>query len=409
MKDYKELNKDKHFCMLPWVHMHMWPNGITYPCCLATNDYTIGNTNTSTFKELWNSERMRELRRNMLDGKPTSGCSRCYEHEENGSRSMRMNMNMDYFHHYHRTELTHEDGSLDDIYMAYMDIRFSNICNMKCRTCGPELSSFWVDDAIKLGRYSEEQPRILKIKPTLEQFWSDVEPWIDTVERIYFAGGEPLIMDEHYKILEHLIEIGKTDIQIAYNTNFSKLKYKRKDVIQLWQHFEHVKVGASLDAMGPRAELMRAGTKWDDMMRNRERILEEAPHVQFQISSTVSAYNAWHAADFYSDWIDRGWVSPDQVDINILLFPEWQRPEILPEAFRKEIQEKLRAYSEKYDVKNVDKNGRSYSALNALIDCLNKDKSELISEFVSQNDRMDAVREEKLFDIFPELEVLKNV
>jgi radical SAM protein with 4Fe4S-binding SPASM domain len=304
-------NDNKTFCILPWVHMHMWPNGITYPCCLATNDYTIGNTNTSTFKELWNSERMRELRRNMLDGKPTSGCSRCYEHEENGSRSMRMN--------------------------------------------------------------------------------------------------EPLIMDEHYKILEHLIEIGKTDIQIAYNTNFSKLKYKRKDVIDLWQHFEHVKVGASLDAMGKRAELMRAGTKWDDMMRNRERILEEASHVQFQISSTVSAYNAWHAADFYSDWIDRGWVSPDQVDINILLFPEWQRPEILPEAFRKEIQEKLRSYSEKYDVKNVDKNGRSYSALNALIDCLNKDKSEFISEFISQNDRMDAVREEKLFDIFPELEVLKNV
>ena len=70
MKDYKELNKDKHFCMLPWVHMHMWPNGITYPCCLATNDYVIGNTNKETFKDLWNSERMRELRRNMLDGKP---------------------------------------------------------------------------------------------------------------------------------------------------------------------------------------------------------------------------------------------------------------------------------------------------------------------------------------------------
>ena len=81
-------NDNKTFCILPWVHMHMWPNGITYPCCLATNDYVIGNTNKESFKDLWNSERMRELRRNMLDGKPTSGCSRCYEHEENGSRSL---------------------------------------------------------------------------------------------------------------------------------------------------------------------------------------------------------------------------------------------------------------------------------------------------------------------------------
>ena len=405
MSDSTELNNNT-FCMLPWIHMHIWPTGSTYPCCLAENNFVIGNTNKSSFMELWNSDRMRELRRNMLDNKPTSGCSRCYEHEDNGAPSMRKDMNRGYAHHYNRTELTHPDGSLDEIYMAYMDIRFSNICNMKCRTCGPELSSLWVDDAVKMGRYSKESPRILKIKPTLESFWSDVEPWIDTVECIYFAGGEPLIMDEHYKILEHLIDIGKTDIVITYNTNFSKLKYKQKDVIELWKNFKHVRVGASLDAMGPRAELMRAGTKWDEIMRNRERLLEEAPHVQFQISSTVSAYNAWHAADFYSDWINRGWVTPDQVDINILLFPEWQRPEILPKAFRKEIQEKLKSYSAQYDVKNVDKNGRSYSALSALIECLNKDKSDLIPEFLSQNDLMDQVRTEKMMDVFPELRVL---
>jgi hypothetical protein len=78
----------------------------------------------------------------------------------------------------------------------------------------------------------------------------------------------------------------------------------------------------------------------------------------------------------------------------------------LPKAFRKEIQEKLKSYSAQYDVKNVDKNGRSYSALSALIECLNKDKSDLIPEFLSQNDLMDQVRTEKMMDVFPELRVL---
>lgn len=383
--------------------MHIWPNGVTYPCCLATNDYVLGNTNNMSFEELWNSERMTELRKNILADKPTSGCSRCYEHEEQGSRSMRQNMNIDYEHLVPRTELTNDDGSVDDVFMAYMDIRFSNICNFKCRTCGPELSSFWVDDAIKLNRYSPEQPRILKIKNTLDELWDDMEQWIDTVERIYFAGGEPLIMDEHYKILEHLIDIGKTDIHISYNTNFSKLTYKRKDVIELWKHFKHVKIGASLDAMGERAEVMRSGTKWADIEANRQRIAEEAPHAEFQVSATVSAYNAEHCVDFFDDWIDKGWVRPQDIDINVLLFPEYQRAQVLPTETRQRIQNKLRDYMDRHDLKTVDKNGRSYNAMKAFINSLDVDKSEMWDQFLESNQRIDDLRSENLFDVFPEL------
>ena len=394
---------DKHFCILPWIHMHIWPNGITYPCCLATNDYILGNTNDKSFEELWNSERMTELRKNILAGKPTSGCSRCYEHEAQGSRSMRQNMNMDYEHLIPRTELTNDDGTVDDVYMAYMDIRFSNICNFKCRTCGPELSSFWVDDAIKLGRYSKEQPRILKIKNTLDELWDDMEQWIDTVERIYFAGGEPLIMDEHYKILEHLIDIGKTDIHISYNTNFSKLTYKKKDAVELWKNFKYVKIGASLDAMGERAEVMRSGTKWSDIEANRERVLREAPHAEFQVSATVSAYNAEHCVDFFDDWIARGWVEPQHIDINVLLFPEYQRAQVLPTDMRKRIQDKLNDYMIRHDLKNVDKNGRSYNAMRAFINSLDEDRSEQLPEFIKYNKSIDDVRTENMYRVFPEL------
>lgn len=399
--------ENKTFCILPWVHMHIWPNGVTYPCCLATNDYVLGNTNEKSFQELWNSDRMRTLRKNIVDGKPTGGCSRCYEHEANGSVSMRQNMNSDFKEHLDRVELTNDDGSVDDVFMAYMDIRFSNICNMKCRTCGPELSSSWVDDAVKMNRYGEDQPKVLKIKRNLSEFWDDVEPWIDSVERIYFAGGEPLIMDEHYKILEHLIEIGKTDIVIAYNTNFSKLTYKRKDVIELWKHFPNLNIGASLDAMGDRAELMRSGTIWKDIEANRQRVLEEAPHAKFQISSTISAYNAWHCVDFFDDWLERGWVKPDQIDINILLFPDYQRLQILPLDIKQDAINKIEKFLIKWDLEKVDVNGRAIAGFRALIKALSDEAPNLIPEFMTQNKLMDDLRSEEFTQTFPELETLK--
>ena len=317
---------------------------------------------------------------------------------------MRQNMNRDYAHHIDRCANTHHDGSVDDIHMAYMDIRFSNICNMRCRTCGPELSSQWVDDAVKMGRYRVDQPKILKIKPTLVEFWEDVEPWLDTVERIYFAGGEPLIMDEHYKILEHLIAIGKTDIFLAYNTNFSKLTYKRNDVIELWKHFKHVNVGASLDAMGSRAEYMRKGTVWADIERNRERMIVDAPHVKFQISSTVSAYNALHCVDFYDDWIARGWVTPDQVDVNLLLYPEHQRVQVLPESIRMAAKERVVDYIARHNLEHTDTNGRSYRAFRALAKALDGSEQGW-DTFVEQNAKLDAIRGESLFKAFPELDV----
>ena len=384
----------------------MWPNGNTFPCCLATNDYTLGNTNNNSFIELWNSERMRDLRKNIVDGKPTSGCVRCYEHEENGAQSMRINMNRDLRHHWGRTKLTHEDGSLDEIHMAYMDIRFSNICNFKCRSCGPELSSFWVDDAVKLNRYSKTQPKIIKIKNTLDELWEDMEQWIDTVENIYFAGGEPLIMDEHYKILEHLIAIGKTDIFISYNTNFSKLKYKNKDVVELWKHFKYVKVGASLDAMDERAEYMRSGTNWEDIEKNIVRIKEEVPHVSFQISSTISIYNAEHCLDFFDKWIYNEWVDPMNISINLLLFPEYLRAHVLPEHKRKLIKAKIKDYISKHDLENIDSLNRSTSGLKAFSSFLDEDKSDLIPKFIEYNNSLDEIRNEKLIDVFPELKEL---
>jgi len=396
---------NKHFCILPWIHMHIWPNGSTYPCCLAKTDYVVGNTNNNSISELFNSEKMKTLRANMLADKPTSACAKCYEHEQLGIESHRLCMNRDFAHLEHVTAQTHLDGQIDNIQMAYMDIRFSNICNFKCRTCCPELSSAWVDDAITLGQYNKNQPKYIKFKPTIDTVWDDISEWIDTVEYIYFAGGEPLIMDEHYQILQYLIDNNKTHIRIAYNTNFSKLNFKGTNVLEMWQKFDNVHLGASLDAMGPRAELMRKGTKWNIIEQNRIALMDQAPHVNFQISCTVSAFNAIHMFDFFDDWLNKQWVTPDRIDLNLLLDPSHMRASILPRQDKNNIITKIDKYVNMYDLQNIDHHGRAYASMSALKNMMLDTSTDNTNatQFFKYNNLLNNIRNEDLLSIFPEL------
>jgi sulfatase maturation enzyme AslB (radical SAM superfamily) len=403
-----EKPESDYFCILPWMHMHTWANGATFPCCLAAPGMPVGNTNDSSFLEIWNSEGMRNLRLNMINDMPSRICRRCYEHEKAGVESLRMSKNRDYKHKLERIRLTKEDGSLDEVHMSYLDIRFSNICNMRCRTCGPVFSSLWHSDAVGMGIIEPEAPRIYRAKKDINELWNEVVHWLDDIEQIYFAGGEPLIMDEHYKILEHLISIGKTDIEIGYNTNFSKLTYKNKDVVELWKHFSNVKVGASLDAMGDRAECMRKGTNWKEIEKNRLRLLEEVPHVEFKISSTVSVFNAQHILDFYSEWLDKGWVEVNHIDTNLLLEPVYQRAQILPKDIKTKIQANIDDFLEKYNVKEVDVHGRAYAGLTGLQNFLNEDFTNEIPEFLKWSKKLDDASGDNLFESIPELQILKE-
>ena len=96
----------------------------------------------------------------------------------------------------------------------------------------------------------------------------------DKVEYIHFAGGEPLITDEHYKVLEKLIERGRTDITIRYSTNFNQLKYKKYDVIEMWKHFKHIQLMTSLDDYGDRYNYIRNGGEWNNVIENYKKLKE---------------------------------------------------------------------------------------------------------------------------------------
>jgi hypothetical protein len=115
------------------------------------------------------------------------------------------------------------------------------------------------------------------------------------------------------------------------------MSYKGKDVIDLWKHFSNVSVGASLDAMGNRGELMRRGQSWTQVVENRRRMIAEVPHVDFYISATVSAMNVLHVLDFHKEWVDLGLIQAKDFNINLCQSPEWYRANIFPQWFKEQV------------------------------------------------------------------------
>lgn len=387
--------------MMPWVHMHLWPAGFTYPCCMSDPDHPIGNTQTQSLQDIWNGSQMRQIRMNMLQGEPSKECRRCYELEENGMQTLRTSsINNFAEQHWQKVMDTSDDGSAGDVNMAYMDIRFSNLCNLKCRSCGPQFSSSWFEDHKQM--YGElTHPKILKVRDEMKSFMDELEPLLESVERVYWAGGEPLITEEHYRILDKWIEMGKRDVAMDYTTNFTQMRYKRKTAFEYWNSFDKVRVAASLDANHQRGEYLRKNMIWDTVVQNRRDMIEQCPQVYFEITPTVSVYNVLNLPDFHKEWVEEGLLEPQNIRINILLDPTYMRLSILPEhkkdIIRKRYSEHLQ-YLEQFDNINHVKNDYQ-----SILKFINDDRSEELKMFLFKTFKVDKLRQEDVFAVFPEL------
>jgi len=304
------LQDSKTFCMMPFMHLHTSPDGNAYPCCRAADKPSFGNTNTNTIKEIINSKDMSALRGDMVSEVPNSTCTICYNHESANIRSGRQYSNEEFSKYFESNvaETLQADGSLSEFKMRFFDIRFSNICNMKCRTCGPEFSSQWEMEYKKhrLAKYiiinDNKQAALLE----------EIKTHIPHMDTAYFAGGEPLITEEHYILIEDMIRQGRTDIKLRYNTNISNLKFKDKDILSLWNKFDRVEISASIDHFGPRAEYIRHGTKWDDVLANLKKLrLQKSPRFDVSINTVVSIFNYMTIDTFYYYLIENELLCPD--------------------------------------------------------------------------------------------------
>jgi len=391
-------------CLMPWIHTHIWPNGDAFPCCMSDTKEIFGNVHKESLNDLMNNDNYKTIRKQMINGEKPSACSRCYELEDTAdSWTLRKNSLQSFKKHLPYVNETNDDGSINDFKMRYLDIRFSNLCNMKCRTCGPSLSSSWYEDQVKLHPGSVTKKFIdLKSNP---KFMDELMPHLDTIEEVYFAGGEALITPQHYEILDYWLSKGLTHIKLRYTTNFSNFRYKDKSILDYWKKFEDVRVAASLDTHGEIAEYARKGTIWEDIVLNRQQMLMLCPNVYFEITPTVGIFSVHSLFDFHKSWVEEGLLDIDNIRINILTHPRYFSITILPENEKEKVRE---LYIEYIDwLKNSNASSRTIHDVKGIINYMDSaDHTELLSEFRKQIKVIDEVRNEKFIEIYPELKIL---
>jgi organic radical activating enzyme len=350
---------------------------------------------------------MRELRRNMLEGRQSLSCERCYETENRGVESERQIVNNRLAHHLETVGLTRDDGSLPDFSIPFLVVRFSNLCNFRCRMCDPSLSTAWYQDIYHLEP-AKAHMKVLRPMDDPKDLCRQIEPLLPYLEQIYFVGGEPLIQAEHYWVLEYLLKHGLNHVRLNYSTNFSTTRFQGQDVMELWAQFEQVQVGASLDASGRRGEYLRKGQRWERLIDDRERMKRICPRACFFVATTVTIFNALHVPDLHRELVENGIIRCQELSLNILRDPQEYCIQLLPSSLKNAVAEKYERHIEEFIKPYGEAHGPSVWAeeplyRNVVSFMRERDLSGRLDGFIERTRELDRIRGEDVLAVFPEL------
>lgn len=415
IKKMKKKTNDEtknNLCVIPWIHLNFEPNGKVVPCCLTSHhNYFAGDLNKQTIYEVWNSNNMKTLRKQFLNNEKPDICATCFDRESITGESARTYHTKDYKKVIDIIpSITEKDGSCKETKLRYWDFRFSNLCNFKCRSCGPRYSSAWVPDAKKLG-YTDQE-KVWNIEQVgNETNYDFLKDQVQYVERIYFAGGEPLMMPEHWQILDMLVQNQKFDVRIAYNTNASTLIYNGKNVLDYWKQWNEwkVEVWPSIDEIGERAELIRSGTVWSKVESNLKAITA-LDNVWIRPGITVGAWNVRRLPVIINHLIDIGVIKEkykfQNFFINLLEHPTHYHVHILPDEYRQQTILELNSFILNFNKKyNTTIDHIFTHILHELTLPWNKSASK---KFIDITKSVDDLRQEDLFRIIPEMKIVKD-
>jgi sulfatase maturation enzyme AslB (radical SAM superfamily) len=256
--------------------------------------------------------------------------------------------------------------------------------------------------------YDPKHPIVIHADDGKGDLLREVLQQVEHIDLAYFAGGEPLITDEHYTILEEMIRLGRTDITLRYNTNASNIKYKKHDVLELWKHFKKIELSCSIDHYGERAEWLRHGTDWGKVESNLL-TFRELDYVVFQMNTVFSIFNYSTIGEFYQYLKDKNIVRREDWyhSLYLAVHPNYYCAKSLPKELKEVAAQKALAWAEA----NKD-DGTSLSRL--VTDAVNfasdsHDWPKVKDQFLMHTGSIDRIREENFWKTFPELNKLQEL
>jgi len=270
------------FCPLPWIHQFIQPSGIKV-CCSSTEQLAV------TSAEFERSEFLQTIKETILSGSAPKSCEACVKNEANNLTSTRTDALRDW-PKYTAETVPHA--------IEYLDLRYDNLCNFACRTCEPNFST-------SIDKEVDEHPELKKfystqfIKLDRSNISNEIKEYYPTLKRLNLTGGEPLLIKENLRILQELIDAGRTNVQLIITTNVSTVNPK---MLMLISQFDDVHWTLSIDAIEDAAEYIRYGSKWATIEKNVNDILGLDHSVA--INTTISAYSILTLSKLVSWFID---------------------------------------------------------------------------------------------------------
>ena len=298
------------FCVLPWVSLEASPIGTVRPCCLADDELTDDagtkfSLLTADFASIQDSSAMRQLRQQFLNQEQPQTCRKCWREESAGRTSKRM-------HTLDRLKHTIKDTkwTADAKPLMFLDLKLGNICNLKCRICGSWSSSqFATEEINQLPREQQKSSHAYQMLRAgawpreNTQFWQQIDSVLTDIRYIEFTGGEPFMIDEHFDMLQGIVDRGIAhQVEIHYNTNGTQYPARGQAI---WQHFKTVEIAFSIDDIGERFEYQRTNADWAvvlDNITSFQYLKTQMPNLQLQCCSTVNVFNVRYI-DQLARWI----------------------------------------------------------------------------------------------------------
>lgn len=270
-------------CAAFWHHTNVRSDNKVFPCCRYKESVVDFNGDLSS---ILTSNPYKDLRQKISNGESLAGCSKCYQEELLGHKSLREKFNEEY--------------DTDSISLDFLEIGFDNVCNLTCDGCWGEFSHSWAK------KTNPEHPIKLLIKKT-----ASIESIPNSIKKVLFLGGEPLMTNKHKKFLQQAPRL--SELKVIYNTNGSFLL--DDDTINLLTQCKHVKFIVSIDGYSAVNEQVRSGSSWSDIIKfiNQITLLD----FNFTVHSVIHLNN-WRGFKELSEFIMKNkyhWT------INVLTYP----------------------------------------------------------------------------------------
>lgn len=380
-------------------------------CCMARDslldeDGREMRFNTHSPSQFWNSKHRREILEALDAGIQHPNCLACWEEENAGGTNSKRLREQSLWEQY---EQQYPD-IMGPPSPFYIDMKFGNTCNLRCRTCNSYNSSAWQTEQydVYFRDFTDKRRFLDRFEPARISYsddnpilWKEFEQWILQSKRIDFYGGEPLLITKPWKMLHKCIDAGVSKDQYLHcNTNGTI--FPTQEQIDVFTKFKTADIAISIDGIEKAFEYMRHPAKWDVVLENIDRFYElkkKHPSIKITFCYTLSIANIDHVVEF--DRFVRNRYGVDcGIWYNMLYKPEHFKITHLPKELKLNLIQKITSYISEYK----ESNDWQFDTLrNVATHLMTEEPIKFhFDDFFAVTEKHDKYRNEKFADFFPE-------